>query len=372
MKLIFADSHFGIFRADLYSLIILGVSVIKITRKKTKNFILIFIASLLSTDILALDTPLRKLSDISVETNLIKIQSYNASSFTEIQNGSYKNSPVGIDALIAYPKNIGDNFFPIVVVVHDSGGPDLFDNRWFSFNRESAKILLEKGIAVIFLDNFSARGVTDTISEQFKVPVWSTFIDAFMALKHLSENPRINIKKVGIHGSSRGGMVSTLAFERRLRDALVSDDLYFAAAQPRSPDCAHGGMFRNPYPTEKTQIWMVLGEIDDWTLARPCIEMGMRIKENGGNIKVTVKKGWGHGFTANFKPMYISDAQVFHKCPPWYTEDNGEPNPEAYSFQYSCIEKGATVGGGKASIFMPDFLKFWDKTLLDLSPEKIN
>ena len=53
---------------------------------------------------------------------------------------------------------------------------------------------------------------------------WSTWIDAFKALEYLSKDPKVNIKKVGITGCSRGGAISLMASEKRLRDVLVSED----------------------------------------------------------------------------------------------------------------------------------------------------
>ena len=41
---------------------------------------------------------------------------------------------------------------------------------------------------------------------------------------------KINIKKVGITGWSRGGMNSLYITEKRLRDVLISKDLYYAAS----------------------------------------------------------------------------------------------------------------------------------------------
>ena len=87
---------------------------------------------------------------------LIQIPSYNAgpfpNEFISLKDGSYKKSPVKIDALIAYPKK-GEGPFPILVFNHSSGGAKLFSNEWFKFNRQTAKILLKKGIAVMFVDN---------------------------------------------------------------------------------------------------------------------------------------------------------------------------------------------------------------------------
>ena len=127
-------------------------------------------------------------------------------------------------------------------------------------------------------------------------------------------------------------MVSILASEKRLRDALISKDLYFAAAQPRYPDCEDVGMFRNPQPIKETKTWMILGGSDNYTRAEPCVELGKKIKANGGDIEVVVKKGWHHDFIGNYEVEKMDYAQVFWKCPKWYTEDNGKMSKSYMDF----------------------------------------
>ena len=328
-----------------------------------KKIFLILICLLITSPAFALETPLKQLSKISKKTKLVKIPSYNAQNYMVIKDGSYKKSPIEVDALIAYPKK-GEGPFPILMIVHSSGGPGEFSSKWYRYHRESARSLLKKGIAIMFLDNYSARGAVHTYVDQSQVALFSGYIDAFMALEYLSKDPKINIKKVGISGYSRGGMISVMASEKRLRDALVSKDLYFAAAQPRSPDCWSIGMFRNPQPIKETKTWMVLGGKDDYTRAEPCVEMGEKIKANGGDIEVTVKKGWHHGFLANYEVEYEARSQIWHGCPAWFTEDDGSYSVGAADFGDPCIKYGAHEGGDKWSQFRGKFLKFWKKNLL--------
>ena len=329
-----------------------------------KKIILILIISLISGTAFALETPLKQLLKNFKNGELIKIQSYNAQNYMAIKDGSYKKSPIEVDALIAYPKK-GEGPFPVLMIVHSSGGPGEFNSKWYRYHKQSARSLLKKGIAIMFLDNYSARGAVHTYIDQSQVALFSGYIDAFMALEYLSKDPKINIKKVGISGYSRGGMISVMASEKRLRDALVSKDLYFAAAQPRSPDCWSVGMFRNPQPIKETKTWMVLGGADDYTLAEPCVVHGEKIKANGGDIEVTVKKGWHHGFLANYEAEYEARSQIWHGCPPWFTEDDGSWNEDAPNFGDPCIKYGAHEGGDKWSQFRGKFLKFWKKTLLN-------
>ena len=225
-----------------------------------KKIFTICISLLITNSLLAaepLKTGLWKLSKYFKNGELIKIQSYTAENFIEIKDGTYKKSPIEVDAFISYPKK-GNGPFPVVVFAHSSGGPLMFTDEWFKFERLVAKSLLKKGIAVMFLDNFASRGTYTTYANQQKVTHWSTYIDAFKALEYLSKQPKVNINKIGITGWSRGGMISLMVSEKRLRDILVSKDLFFAAAQPQSPDCT-SMMFRNPQPIKETKTWMVLG-----------------------------------------------------------------------------------------------------------------
>ena len=297
---------------------------------------------------------------------MVRFKSYNSgpfpNEFMSLKDGSYKNSPVNVDALIAYPKK-GEEPFPIVVFNHSSGGARLFSNEWFKFNRQQARMLLKKGIAVMFVDNFNGRSVVSAGADQAQVSTYSFYIDAFMTLEYLSKNPKINIKKVGITGWSRGGMNSLAIAETRIRDALVSKELYYAASIPRSVECRQSGFFRNPQPIKETKIWMVNGKDDDASHAHICEEYGEKMKANGADIKVTTKAGWGHGFEANYEPEYEKHLEAWHDCPDYYTEDDGMANKDA-KIDASCITYGYSVGGNKGRAFSRPFKKFFIENLL--------
>ena len=177
-----------------------------------KIFIILFSLLIANSAFAApLKTSLDKLLKSFKGGELVKIPSFTAApwpnSAVSILDGSYKKSPVNIDALIAYPKK-GEGPFPLVVFSHASGGPGQFSSKWFKFNKQMAMQLRKKGFAIMFLDNFSARGAIHTYEDQSQVPNYAGYVDAFMALEYLSKDPKINIKKVGITGWSRGGMNS--------------------------------------------------------------------------------------------------------------------------------------------------------------------
>ena len=122
-----------------------------------KKIILILINSLISGTAFALETPMKKLSKYFKNGELIKIQSYNAEDYLEIKEGRYKDRPVKVDALITYPK--GEGPFPVLILVHSSGGPAEFTDKWYKYLRSQQRPLLKMGIAVMYLDNFSGRSV---------------------------------------------------------------------------------------------------------------------------------------------------------------------------------------------------------------------
>ena len=318
-------------------------------------------------------SPLWSLGPYFKEAKIVKIPSYNSgpfpNEFVSLKDGSYKNSPVKIDALIVFPDK-GQGPFPVLVFNHASGGSWMWSNKWFKFDRLMARRLLKKGVAVVFVDNFTGRSVISADENQSQVTTFSFYIDAFMTLEYLSKDPRVNIKKVGITGWSRGGMNSLAISETRIRDAILSKNLYYAASLPRSVECRQSGFFRNPKPIKETKILMVNGKIDDASHAHICEEYGKKMKLNGADIKVITKHGWGHGFEANYSAEFEKGQEVWHGCPDYYTEDNGMPNKDA-KIDETCItfdgyHIGGTRKGGKSwEKFRTTFSKFFKKNLLN-------
>ena len=331
-----------------------------------KKIFITLIFLLIASPAFAGTSPLFDLWPYFKDGKMVKIPSYNSGAypneFISLKDGSYKKSPVTIDALIAYPKK-GEGPFPVLVFNHASGGANLFSNEWFKFNRKMAK-QLQKKMAVMFVDNFTGRNVISAGADQAQVSTYSFYIDAFMTLEYLSKDPRVNIKKVGITGWSRGGMNSLAIAEKRIRDVLISKDLYYAASLPRSVECRQSGFFRNPQPIKETKILMVNGEIDDASHAHVCEEYGEKMKANGADIEVITKGGWGHGFEANYSAEYEANEEAWHECPDYYTEDDGMPNKDV-KIDASCITYGYTIGGDKGRKISGKFKKFFIKNLLN-------
>ena len=74
-----------------------------------------------------------------------------------------------------------------------------------------------------------------------------------------------------------------MAAEKRLRDILVSKDLYFAASQPRSAECGITECLE--INSVKTKIWYVHGLAEDYTLPGPCVDIMEKMQAKGADIE---------------------------------------------------------------------------------------
>ena len=174
-------------------------------------------------------SPLEHLDQATRE--VIEFTSYNPSYPIQIMNKLYLKIPDKISGELILPPS-GDNL-PVVVVVHSSGGPSEFTNisQWTwrnGFNNE----LLKNNIGIFQIDSFTGRGAENTADDQSKVVLHAGEMDALIAHKILSEHPRIDGKRLGITGLSRGGTASYQVTEKRFSDAVIFSSNFLAEPSP--------------------------------------------------------------------------------------------------------------------------------------------
>jgi dienelactone hydrolase len=115
-----------------------------------------------------------------------------------------------------------------VVFVHGSGGVD-------SRGECYANALNEAGFATLEIDLWAARGVNSP-RERPRHPA-ETLPDAFAALDFLEHRSGVDPARIGIMGTSWGGIVSMLSATQRARNAFAKDGQKFAAHAPLYPAC---------------------------------------------------------------------------------------------------------------------------------------
>ena len=267
-------------------------------------------------------TPLKYLGEATEE--IIKFTSYNPGIPLTIINGSYVNSPVEVSGKLILPKE-GKNL-PVVVTVHGSGGPSSFTSPTQSWRNDFKNQLLKNNIGIFEIDSFTGRGVKSTGSNQGKVSVNAGELDALVAYKILDKHPRVDAKKLGITGHSRGGMASNMAVEKKFSDVVLGEENYYKASLPQAPDCFNVA-FDKPTPTP-AKILFLLGGADDYTLAKFCVAYAEKMKKAGGNVEVIVKEGWYHDFYNDAPPYRLANAVHFNKCEiyvpeGWVMNDDG-------------------------------------------------
>ncbi|MEA2894543.1 MAG: hypothetical protein QOJ84_158 [Bradyrhizobium sp.] len=176
---------------------------------------------------------------------------------------------------------------PAVVLLHGCGGDwGRLDQRW-------GKRVAAWGYVTLTVDSFGPRGIQNTCGSG--APVELAF-DAYRALSFLVRQPFVDPTRVVVLGFSQGGWLALTSIEPGAIERTSQNK--FRAAIAFYPPC--GGFKGNM--TVPTLI--LIGELDDWTLAESCRNMvegrddwGIsRQKGEGAAVRLIVYPGAYHAF----------------------------------------------------------------------------
>ena len=204
-------------------------------------------------------------------------------------------------------------------------------------------LLLSWGYATLVVDSFTARGLRAVCNNALRLTGAERIPDAYGALAFLARHPRIDPGQVMLMGFSHGGIAtlgSATTWARRRYAPLAGP--IFRGFLPFSPYC-------NAIVPEMLEglagpVRVHIGELDDWTPARSCQDLGALARSMGYDMEVTVYPGAQHGFDAVGLPpaLYQRNADNAADCTPRLASMMG---PILNLFELmSCIKKGATVG----------------------------
>jgi dienelactone hydrolase len=254
--------------------------------------------------------------------------------------------PVKLEAKLYVPQSNAP--VSAMVIISSSGG--VLDQVEGYYARE----LVKRGIAALVVDSFRPRGVGSVVAHQNLVTSWQMENDAFAALAMLRNDKRIDASKIGIMGASKGGLVAQNAAFTIRQQTRRTGTLAFAVHVPIVPDC--NAQFRTAETTGKP-IFYMLGELDDYTTSKPCLEYAERIKSAGNaNVAVKAYKGAHHNWEFVGPLIHMAKAENYSKCSAMI-EDNGDrtmlPSNQrvggwqlAQWMKENCIFHGAHYGGG--------------------------
>lgn len=231
-------------------------------------------------------------------------------SFDRDENGN----PIQIQAMLLIPDGpMPAGGYPAVVALHGcSGMYSMIKGREDHLADRlavRAEILLGDGYAVLFPDSFRSRGrnevCTIKVGDNPIVPMRRR-LDALGALAYLADRSDIARDRVALVGWSHGGSTALATINARDREVAAFRDKanapFFRAAVAFYPGCSvslrAGDRWQPAVPTR-----IHIGESDDWTPAKPCVELGETMAARGEPLKVVVYPNAHHGFDAPDGPI---------------------------------------------------------------------
>ena len=294
---------------------------------------------------------------------IVVFDSKNPFNFYDVFNRIDNIADQKVYGILTKPDTLG--VFPVIIGVAGSAG-------WAEHHYGYLERYLEMGFAVFSLHSFKSRGVESTVGKQLTVTIPMMILDAFSALKELSEDENIDVKRAGLTGWSLGGGVTLFAAWSPIQEA-ISPNLKFAAHLPFYPPCM---VIPEELRFTNAPVHILAGEIDDWVPAAACEELIEAANISGYDIGITVYPDASHSFDRSMDVVLDNDAYSFTDCRMKLSNDgvvsllNGfplsSPTMQKIGLVF-CADKGAHWGGNKdarerSSAFAIEFMK---KHLMD-------
>jgi dienelactone hydrolase len=246
--------------------------------------------------------------------------------------------PVRITANFHSPKACAR--VPAVVLLHGSGGIGGNIPGWVA-------ALNAIGVAVLIVDSFSGRGITQTITDQTLLSSFSMMLDAYRGLEFLTQHPEIDPARIAVLGFSKGGIAALYSSMRRFQKMWSKPGLEFAAYMAFYTRC--DAPLLDDENVSDHPIRLFHGAADDYVPVVPTRAYVERLRRAGKDVQLTVYEGARHVFDNPLNPevLEVPGAAVSNNCrraeiEPGNIVNLATGNP--FSWNDSCVTRGATVG----------------------------
>ncbi len=184
----------------------------------------------------------------------------------------------------------GDGPFPAIVHLHGCGG--LTAQR----RKLDGEQFTRWGYVTLIVDSFTTRGIKDACAGQV-LP--ARHADAMGALIYLSKLPFVDPNRIAVVGYSQGGIAALeIASAQPAQILDVPQAMKFKAAVAYYPWCS-AAADKLAIPT-----LVLIGELDDWTLATSCDHLQRRFDASGAPLKITVFPEAYHSFDNTTAGVY--------------------------------------------------------------------
>jgi dienelactone hydrolase len=252
-------------------------------------------------------------------------------------------TPVKVSGTLVLPNAVSGRI-PAMVIAHGSGGVTRDREFWWAEN------LKRIGVASFIVDSFGPRGVTETATDQSRVPTAANLADALAALKRLAADPRIDPARIGVMGFSKGGQVAIYTALEPFRSAIAGA-AKFALHVPLYPYCSDWQVSER---VTGAPMLFLLGGKDDYTPAKPCQDYAAWFKSKGVQTQVTVYPNAYHLFDGEGRVSYAANVLTGKNCDALFDLDkfqikiraNGEDiTRKIQEYVRGCFTRGANLGG---------------------------
>jgi dienelactone hydrolase len=211
---------------------------------------------------------------------------------------TYQGSEIQLKTWLQVPTGSGP--FNTVMLIP---GCDGLDRNGFAQMQTWARWLLRLNYAVMMIDSFTPRGVSNACGNGEIVQGELHAADAYTAAAYISRLPQLQGGKVGVIGFSHGGWGALeTASNRRpgiveLRAHLAVRNISIAAVVTVYPAC-----FRHVEASFAVPLLILIGERDDWTPARACQRLAAHTRQDGASVEIKVYPNAVHVFDVEKPP----------------------------------------------------------------------
>jgi dienelactone hydrolase len=213
-------------------------------------------------------------------------------------------APTELRGLLFRPSGAGP--FPAVVGLHGCGG--LLDNKGALQARETAwaGVLTERGYVMLFVDSFTPRHQAASCRDNTP-PVYpwrERMFDVYGALTYLQQQPFVLADRIGLMGWSHGGGTLMFSIDRhaKARPARLPKGDFRAAVAFYPGWCSAqylGSSWGSDIP-----LLLLMGGSDDWTPARPCLDVMRESAPGEGTVETHLYDGAYHDFDWPGMPLH--------------------------------------------------------------------
>ena len=181
---------------------------------------------------------------------------------------------------------------------------------WSDFREgHYGRALSSAGYAVLAIDTYGPRQVTDVERDNSKLSTYAQALDAFAARKYLISLGYAP-DRMAVMGTGRGGTIALLAADRTF---MRNEKDRFVLAMSISAGC----IFHPRKPSPGSRIFMAIGEKDQISGVEPCRSLAEKYVAAGGNVTVKLYPGAPSGFDGHpavVKLYHDPSMETFVNC----------------------------------------------------------